>query len=202
MKKLCAALVLVFVCVCVYSLSPAFDLNAGGYFSYASVDYSKTSSFKHETDLNQNPEAKSRGFALGGMMQLGLGLEFDNSIVSGFTLLAEGGAGFGSCSGTDIKGETKTESGTRFLAYGGFVSELLFLNGYINPGIAVNWDYFGFSVKPTLSMLVTKSTKLGIGVPIYIKDGTYTGMGVSVSISARGRAAADILEGIFGFFSK
>ena len=68
----------------------------------------------------------------------------------------------------------------------------------INPGIGVNWDLLGFSIKPSLSTMALfgKSTKAGIGIPIYIKDGVYTGWGFNLFVSVRGGIGIDFMNGI------
>ena len=83
------------------------------------------------------------------------------------------------------------------------MSELLLWEGNINVGLGVNWDPLGFSIKPSFSTLqVDESMKIGVGIPIYIKDGVVTGGGFSFFISARGGAGLGVLNGIAKSFAK
>lgn len=191
MKKQCAVMMLTLIGVFLYAATPYFDFTSGVYGFYSETDYSNTSEFK----TNQENDKMGKSWGIGGIAQLGLGVQFDLDILSGFTLLAEGGVGLGNNVKVDREGK---ERNTMLSVYGGFVSELLLLNGMINPGIGVNWDLLGFSIKPSLSTMALfgKSTKAGIGIPIYIKDGVYTGWGFNLFVSVRGGIGIDFMNGI------
>ena len=161
----------------VFSVDLSFIMNGGAYFDFGMVDNSMTTSYK-----NGSSQVKSeRTIAIGLMSQLGLGVQFDNEIASGFTLLGEGGVGVGGIKKTFYDGD---ETLSPFSFYGGFVTELLLLNGMVNLGFGVSWYPLGFSIKPSISTIqISDAMKIGLGVPIYIREGSCTGAGVTLFIA-------------------
>lgn len=177
MKKIFLMMFLLLVSVRVFSADFSFVMNLGAYFDFGMADRSMTTSYKNGSDHVK----LLRAVAFGLMTQLGLGVQFDNEIASGFTLLGEGGVGVGSIKSTYYDGDTAS---TPFSFYGGFVTELLLLNGMVNLGFGVSWYPLGFSIKPSISTIqISDAMKIGLGVPIYITEGSCTGAGVSIFVA-------------------
>ena len=177
MKKMFLMMFLILVSIRVFSADFSFIMNGGGYFDFGMADMSKTTSYKNGSNIVKS----LRAVAFGLMTQLGLGVQFDNEIASGFTLLGEGGIGIGDIKATHYDGDSTS---TVFSFYGGFVTELLLLNGMVNLGFGVSWYPLGFSIKPSISTIqISDAMKIGLGVPIYITEGSCTGAGVSVFVA-------------------